>query len=195
MKQMKILFESLGTKMGFIARTSSLAAFSSGRLTGMVLDIGHHSTDVSPIVDGFSLSWNVECSAIEGEIFSKALAKWLEANDIENNPVYERKSGENTKGKTGPMHSSSSATPSSSSSASASSNQPLNQLHDLSQFTKSYLTYQTLSAIEAIMESTISLKPSPAGSTTLADCDIHYELSNRQAIDINAGSCLSKETL
>ncbi|KAH7827485.1 actin-related protein 4 [Monocercomonoides exilis] len=194
MKQMEILFESLGTKMGFIARASSLAAFSAGRPTGMVLDIGHHSTSISPVVDGFTLTRNVERSAIGGEMLSKALTKWLEANDIEIDPFYDRKGGDNTKGKTGTMHSSSSATPSSSS-ASASSNQPLNQLHDLSQFTKSYLTYQTSSTIEAIKESTISLKPLPIDPTTLADCEIPYELPDGQVIDINKGAYLVSETL
>jgi actin-related protein len=54
-KQAEIMFESLGAPALFFAKSPMLQAFSMGRASALVVDIGATATRVVPVVDGHTL--------------------------------------------------------------------------------------------------------------------------------------------
>ena len=56
-KQVQIFFENFNVPNYFAISNSQLILYSSGRVTGLVLDSGHHVTSVVPVIDGTPQYW------------------------------------------------------------------------------------------------------------------------------------------
>ena len=55
-KMAELLFETLGAPAAYLARAPVLAAFSMGRSSAVVVDIGASSTRTTPVHDGYILN-------------------------------------------------------------------------------------------------------------------------------------------
>ena len=53
----QIMFETFNVPSFFLANSSVLSLYSTGRVTGMVLDVGHSTSYATPVVDGFLLPY------------------------------------------------------------------------------------------------------------------------------------------
>ncbi|CAL1139883.1 unnamed protein product [Cladocopium goreaui] len=51
------MFETFNVPSFFLANSSVLSLYSTGRVTGMVLDVGHSTSYATPVVDGFLLPY------------------------------------------------------------------------------------------------------------------------------------------
>ena len=49
---MQIMFEELDVKKLYIAQSTTLALFDSGRTSGIVVESGHDQTLVQPMIEG-----------------------------------------------------------------------------------------------------------------------------------------------
>ena len=90
-KLFEMCFESMNAPASWIANNAVMAAFSSGRTTASVVDIGSSGTRITPVVDGYALK-NATVHTNRGgnsldEVVSKALAQagvkirpWFEVN-------------------------------------------------------------------------------------------------------------------
>ncbi|RYG50860.1 hypothetical protein EON67_04505 [archaeon] len=64
--QLEMMFETFQTPAAYIARAPALAAFSMGRGTAVVVDIGASSTRVTPVYDGYVLQSTRHAAATRG---------------------------------------------------------------------------------------------------------------------------------
>jgi actin-related protein len=81
-KHIEIMFETFRASHIYLARTPSLVAFSVGRPSVIVLDVGHQYSYVCPVVDGFCLTKNVERTRVSGEMFNHILKSFFERERI-----------------------------------------------------------------------------------------------------------------
>ncbi|GIX65700.1 actin, putative [Babesia caballi] len=63
---LEILFEQLEVPAAYLAKRASLSAFSVGRQSAMVVDIGAGGCIVSPVFEGISLQSTIESSLVGG---------------------------------------------------------------------------------------------------------------------------------
>lgn len=77
----QILFEKFNIPAISIQAPGVLALFSSGRISGLVLDSGHRFTYVLPVYDGNVLKDGVEGNEFAGRNLNETLAKMLSFND------------------------------------------------------------------------------------------------------------------
>ncbi|KAF2803879.1 Actin/actin-like protein [Mytilinidion resinicola] len=72
-KYIEIAMEDWGTPAFYLGKTGVLAAFASGKASGIVIDIGASTTTVTPIVDGLVLKKGVQKSPLAGNYMSNQL--------------------------------------------------------------------------------------------------------------------------
>lgn len=84
--------EGLQTPAMFTMPSSCLSAFSSGRSTAMVVDIGHAGTVISPVVDGFEMKHSLVKSPNGGSEIDKLLKKSLQNILPQSNNLHLRSS-------------------------------------------------------------------------------------------------------
>lgn len=65
-KTMEIAFEEWGVPAFFLAKTGQLAAYSQGKSTALVVDIGHQNTSVTALYDGMVLKKSVQRTPLAG---------------------------------------------------------------------------------------------------------------------------------
>merc|ERR1711991_430667 len=82
------LFERFNVPALFLAKDATLAAFSCGKTSALVVDVGHGSTCVTPIYDGFALAQGTVYSALAGERLDAELTKRLQAKQAVLAPRY-----------------------------------------------------------------------------------------------------------
>ncbi|KAK2958499.1 putative Actin B [Blattamonas nauphoetae] len=165
-RQLQVLFEVTNAKFGFLCRNSALSAFSSARPTSVVLDIGHHGSSATPVVEGFTLIKKSVRTSLGGEMLSKALHKSLDQEGTKLQPFYKRKlvSIDPTTNQLVPRTSASnniSTTP-----------------HPSSQ-----INFRIHSLCDTIKESTFFLKPTINDSSTTGE--VPFELPDGSIIDID----------
>jgi actin-related protein len=73
----QILFESLGTHSLFLAPTSLLSLYSSGRITGIVLECGHGICLTAPYLDGISIPHSANQISLGGIDLTNLLSNEL----------------------------------------------------------------------------------------------------------------------
>lgn len=73
-KQAEILFESLGVPCLYFGKSPVLQAFSMGRSSALVVDIGASASRVTPVVDGYCLNRGQLLSEIGGQAITAALS-------------------------------------------------------------------------------------------------------------------------
>lgn len=57
--------------------SSSLALFSLGKTTGMVLDSGYQSTNVIPVYEGYAIPFGLKVCKIGGDILTRKLIEFF----------------------------------------------------------------------------------------------------------------------
>eukprot|EP00669_Euglena_mutabilis_P001341 TRINITY_DN11675_c0_g1_i1.p1 TRINITY_DN11675_c0_g1~~TRINITY_DN11675_c0_g1_i1.p1 ORF type:complete len:254 (+),score=45.95 TRINITY_DN11675_c0_g1_i1:188-949(+) len=78
-KAAEVLFEAFRIPALYIAATSVLALYSSGRTTGLVVDSGQDVTWTVPIFEGYKLGRHIEKSPIAGGALTRYLGSLLAA--------------------------------------------------------------------------------------------------------------------
>ena len=73
----EILFEGHGVPFLYLARAPVCQAFSAGRASAIVVDIGASATRVTPVVDGYALNRGQLISEVGGAVVSAALHESL----------------------------------------------------------------------------------------------------------------------
>ena len=87
----EIMFESLGVPALYLAKTPVLQAFSAGRGSALVLDVGAQGTRVTPVVDGFVLNRASTLSEIGGQALTEALAdQMIKSGQLPDNFIWPR---------------------------------------------------------------------------------------------------------
>jgi actin-related protein len=76
-KMMELMFEAFDVPAMYLARSSVLSAFSVGRCTALVVDVGASGARVVPVVDGFILNRPGKRCDFGAERLTEALDDWL----------------------------------------------------------------------------------------------------------------------
>jgi actin-related protein len=74
----QLLFETFRTPSIFICLQQILSLYASGKVNGLVLDSGHQTTSIVPIIEGIALRENITTSNVAGEEISNQLKIQLE---------------------------------------------------------------------------------------------------------------------
>lgn len=69
-KYIEIAMEEWGTPAFFLQKTGVLAAFASGKASGIIIDVGASHTSVTPVLDGMVLRKGVQKSPLAGNFVS-----------------------------------------------------------------------------------------------------------------------------
>ena len=77
-KLAELLAESLQVPAFFLARNAMLSAFSLGRASALVLDVGAARSVCAPVQDGFVLARGVRSSGVAGDLVDDHLVRLLE---------------------------------------------------------------------------------------------------------------------
>ena len=81
---LEVLFESLSAPAAYLAPSATLSAFTFGRQSALVVDVGHSSTKVTPVMDGYTLNSGSVISERGGEWLGRAQQKILTCEDLWN---------------------------------------------------------------------------------------------------------------
>ena len=87
-KTIEIMFETFNFKGLYLSSSTLLTLYSGGKFTGMSLDLGHGTSQFSPILDGKLISDNFERVNIGGKDITKYLCKLLNKNSKEKIPKH-----------------------------------------------------------------------------------------------------------
>jgi actin-related protein len=79
---LEILFETLSAPAAYLAPGATLSAFSFGRQTALVVDVGHSSTHVTPVIDGYALKFGSVISERGGAWLGRAQEKILSCDNL-----------------------------------------------------------------------------------------------------------------
>jgi actin-related protein 4 len=69
----EIAMENWGAPAFFLQKTGVLAAFASGKSSGIIIDVGASHTSVTPVLDGMVLRKGVQKSALAGNFVSEQI--------------------------------------------------------------------------------------------------------------------------
>lgn len=72
-KSIEIAFEEWGTPAFYLQKTGVLAAFASGKASGLIVDVGASHTSVTPVIDGMVLKKGVQKSPLAGNFVSNQI--------------------------------------------------------------------------------------------------------------------------
>lgn len=72
-KYIEIAMEDWGAPAFFLQKTGVLAAFASGKASGIVIDVGASHTSVTPVLDGMVLRKGVQKSVLAGNFVSSQI--------------------------------------------------------------------------------------------------------------------------
>ncbi|KAF2267615.1 putative chromatin remodeling and histone acetyltransferase complexes subunit [Lojkania enalia] len=87
-KCIEIAMEEWGTPAFFLHKTGVLAAFASGKASGIIIDVGASHTSVTPVLDGMVLKKGVQKSPLAGNFVSNQIRLIFKQNDIPLTPHY-----------------------------------------------------------------------------------------------------------
>lgn len=87
---LEICFESVSAPALYMCSSSALSAFSMGKQTCMVVDIGASGTTICPVIDGYELVIPKIFTSRGGNMFDRAIRKHVEETmDVGLRPWYE----------------------------------------------------------------------------------------------------------
>ncbi|KAF2176359.1 Actin/actin-like protein [Zopfia rhizophila CBS 207.26] len=72
-KYIEIAMEEWGTPAFYLQKTGVLAAFASGKASGIIIDVGASTTSVTPVLDGMVLKKGVQKSPLAGNFVSNQI--------------------------------------------------------------------------------------------------------------------------
>ncbi|KAF2278402.1 actin-like protein-like protein 6A [Westerdykella ornata] len=72
-KAIEIAMEEWGTPAFYLQKTGVLAAFASGKASGIIIDVGASHTSVTPVLDGMVLKKGVQKSPLAGNFVSSQI--------------------------------------------------------------------------------------------------------------------------
>lgn len=72
-KSIEIAMEEWGTPAFYLQKTGVLAAFASGKASGIIIDVGASHTSVTPVLDGMVLRKGVQKSPLAGNFVSNQI--------------------------------------------------------------------------------------------------------------------------
>lgn len=75
--QAELVFEKFGAPAWYTARAPVLGAFSAGRASAVVIDIGGGSTRVTPVYDGYVLSKGAHLSEVGGNFITQMMPSYI----------------------------------------------------------------------------------------------------------------------
>lgn len=81
-KSLEVILEGLDFEACYLASTPSCVSFAAGRPNCLVVDIGHDTCSVSPVVDGMTLSKSTMRSPFAGKYMNLLLEKYLAPREI-----------------------------------------------------------------------------------------------------------------
>eukprot|EP01090_Pellita_catalonica_P022514 TRINITY_DN8782_c0_g7_i1.p1 TRINITY_DN8782_c0_g7~~TRINITY_DN8782_c0_g7_i1.p1 ORF type:complete len:374 (+),score=63.94 TRINITY_DN8782_c0_g7_i1:251-1372(+) len=87
-KATELLFEKFGVPAAFLSKAAVLAAFASGRSSGLVLDSGGGVTSTVAVSDGYVLPKTIGKSVLAGERLTDELYKIYQKKKISIKPHY-----------------------------------------------------------------------------------------------------------
>ncbi|KAI5296145.1 NuA4 histone acetyltransferase subunit [Ascosphaera acerosa] len=90
-KTIEIAMESWGTPAFFLARTAAMSAFSAGKASALVVDVGASMVSVTPVHDGLVLKRGIKRSHLGGDYISsqtRALLRSLQPDQNRLTPQY-----------------------------------------------------------------------------------------------------------
>lgn len=87
-KILELGFEKFKLPGMFLARSSVLSAFSVGKSTGLVIDVGSSKTSVVPIHDGYVLKKGVQFQGVGGDFVSEQIIRHFEKAKVPIVPQY-----------------------------------------------------------------------------------------------------------
>ena len=82
-KLLEMMFERLGVPASFLAPNAMLSAFSVGRPTALVVDVGASGSTVVPVKDGYLLRKCMRRSLIGGDIVTAHLLRTVETSVLD----------------------------------------------------------------------------------------------------------------
>uniref|UniRef100_A0A3B0MP46 Actin-related protein, putative n=1 Tax=Theileria annulata TaxID=5874 RepID=A0A3B0MP46_THEAN len=80
---LEVIFEQIGACASYLAKRAALTAFSVGRSSALIVDVGAGGCTVSPVHEGISLQSTIQDSLIGGNTLDLQLANYL-FNDNHN---------------------------------------------------------------------------------------------------------------
>jgi actin-related protein len=69
----QIMFESLGVQGLFLAPSTLLSLYSSGKISGVVVECGHEVTSIAPYIDGMTLPHSIQKYSLGGRILTEII--------------------------------------------------------------------------------------------------------------------------
>lgn len=82
-KYIEIAMEDWGTPAFFLQKTGVLAAFASGKASGIIIDVGASHTSVTPVLDGMVLRKGVQKSPLAGNFVSSQIRQTFKSSTPE----------------------------------------------------------------------------------------------------------------
>lgn len=82
-KYIEIAMEDWGTPAFFLQKTGVLAAFASGKASGIIIDVGASHTSVTPVLDGMVLRKGVQKSPLAGNFVSQQIRQTFQSSTPE----------------------------------------------------------------------------------------------------------------
>ena len=87
-RQVQLLFEKYSAPAVFLAKDAVLSAFSIGRPTGLVVDVGHSGSKTAAVHDGYVLQKSVRRGVLGGRVLAEGMLAATEARGIPVRPRY-----------------------------------------------------------------------------------------------------------
>lgn len=81
-KSLEILLESMEFEACYLSPTSTCVSFATGRSNCLVVDIGHDTCSVSPVLDGMTLSKSTRRNFFAGRYLNHLLEDYLKPREI-----------------------------------------------------------------------------------------------------------------
>lgn len=97
-KSLEVLLEAMEFEGCYIAPTSTCVSFATGRSSCLVVDMGHDTCSVSPVLDGMTLSKSTRRNFLAGKYLNHLLEDYLKPRDViplfaveKRRPVFKKK--------------------------------------------------------------------------------------------------------
>ena len=81
-KSLEVLLEGLDFSAAYLSSQPTCVSFAAGRPNCLVVDVGHDTCSVSPVVDGMTLSKSTVRSPFAGKYINHLLAQYLAPREI-----------------------------------------------------------------------------------------------------------------
>lgn len=81
-KSLEVLLEAMEFEACYLAPTSTCVSFATGRSNCLVVDMGHDTCSVSPVLDGMTLSKSTRRNFFAGKYLNHLLEDYLKPRDI-----------------------------------------------------------------------------------------------------------------